>query len=298
MNGGYTPVFNSVFTGTLCGQYPDTAAWLFLLALADRHGVVDVTPQYISSVTGMPVADLMSCIDRFMKPDPGSRTPDNDGRRLELLHPHRPWGWRILNHAIYRERARLASKNAREIASGENSSRMASRRPPVTAGDRRSPPLTTADPLSYSNINKDIREEDPSASSTPAKGGAVAVSRGTDPDWFLDFKLAYPPRSGDQGWRKAMRAANARMSEGHTVEEFVAGARRYAVFCESAGKAGTEYVKQAATFLGPDKPFLLPWHPPPKPENASQRILRTLDAKTNSRVIEHESDGQPLPVPR
>lgn len=90
------------------------------------------------------------------------------------------------------------------------------------------------------------------------------VSRETDPAWWLDFKLAYPSRAGDQGWRKAQRAAHARQSEGHTPDEFIAGAKRYAAFCEITGKAGTEFVKQAASFLGPDKPFLDPWKPPAK----------------------------------
>jgi len=115
---------------------------------------------------------------------------------------------------------------------------------------------------------------------------------------MLDFKLAYPERAGDQGWSKAARAANARIGEGHTTAEFLAGARRYAAFCEATGKIGSEYVKQACTFLGPDKAFLLPWHAPPKPETASERILRTLNASDNSRVIEHEPERIALPNPR
>jgi len=132
-----------------------------------------------------------------------------------------------------------------------------------------------------------------SASATPAR---KAVSRGTapeDPEWLLDFKLAYPPRAGDQGWRKAVRAANQRIVEGHTTAEFIAGARRYAAFCEASGKVGSEYVKQACTFLGPDKPFLLPWHAPPKPENAMDRILRA-NGPDNSRVIEHDPELRAL----
>ena len=39
----------------------------------------------------------------------------------------------------------------------------------------------------------------------------------------------------------------------------VAGAERYASFCDATGKTGTEYVSQAATFLGPDKRFLEDW---------------------------------------
>ncbi len=108
---------------------------------------------------------------------------------------------------------------------------------------------------------------------------ARGVSRETSANWMLDFKLAYPDRAGDQGWGKAVRAANARIAEGHTAFEFITGAKRYAAFCEATGKLGSEYVKQACTFLGPDKPFLLPWHPPPKAENASERIL---DASTNA----------------
>ncbi len=102
-------------------------------------------------------------------------------------------------------------------------------------------------------------EKIPSAATPPAR---KRVSRETSNDWFLNFKLAYPERVGDYGWRKAQRAANARMAEGHTPEQFIEGAKRYAKFCKDTERTGTEFVKQAATFLGPDKPFLLPWTPP------------------------------------
>jgi hypothetical protein len=129
------------------------------------------------------------------------------------------------------------------------------------------------------------KNSDPSASATPTR---AVVSRETpQAEWFLEFKLAYPARSGDQGWRKALRAANARISEGHTIAEFLCGARRYSAFCEATKKIGSEYVKQACTFLGPDKPFLLPWNLPTKPESSMERILR-LNSPDNSRVIDHD----------
>jgi len=120
----------------------------------------------------------------------------------------------------------------------------------------------TVTPLDL-DLDKDLDQEkikNPSASPTPAN----------DEQWLLDFKLAYPRRSGDQGWVKAKRAANARIGEGHTTEDFIAGAKRYAAFCEATGKTGTEYVKQACTFLGPDKPFLNDWKPPPTKAEARQ----------------------------
>lgn len=109
--------------------------------------------------------------------------------------------------------------------------------------------------------DQDHQEKNPTASATPARK-RVPRETAPDPEWFLDFKLAYPERHGDQGWRKALRAANARMAEGHTPQEFIGGAQRYAAFCAATGKTGTEFVKQAATFLGPDKAFLLPWEIP------------------------------------
>lgn len=141
---GYTPVFRTIFEGSLCGQWPYTAGWLIFLALADKNGCVDMTPQYISMTTGMPIDDLMKCVERFLQPDPASRTPTDEGRRLALIDPTRSWGWRIVNHAKYREKARLQAKAAREVESGENKLRMQ---------DRRGPPETAADPLSNTNTN-------------------------------------------------------------------------------------------------------------------------------------------------
>jgi hypothetical protein len=118
--------------------------------------------------------------------------------------------------------------------------------------------------------------ESPSASATPTR---VKVPRETladeDPDWLLEFKLAYPNRAGDQGWRKAVRAAHARIAQGHTTAEFIAGAKRYCAFCDASGKTGTEFVKQACTFLGPDKHFLAPWDP--SPTKAEQRLNANID---------------------
>jgi hypothetical protein len=94
----------------------------------------------------------------------------------------------------------------------------------------------------------------------------VVPQRGTrriePPPEFVRFREVYPDRAGDQNWRRALHACQARIAEGHTWTELLDGAERYARFIESTGKLGTEYVKQAATFCGPDKPFLNPWIPP------------------------------------
>ena len=70
---------------------------------------------------------------------------------------------------------------------------------------------------------------------------------------FRIFKAAYPERSGRQLWPAAIRAANARLKEGATFQAMIEGAARYAAHCDALDETGTQYVMQAATFLGPGK---------------------------------------------
>jgi hypothetical protein len=94
---------------------------------------------------------------------------------------------------------------------------------------------------------------------------------------MLDFKMIYPDRGdASENWKGAMRAANGRLAEGHTPGEMLEGARRYAAYVKAVGSAGTQYVKTAAAFLGPDKHFLKPWLTPPG--KADQRLQQNLSA--------------------
>lgn len=131
---GYTPVFDTVFQGTLCGKYPDLPVWLVLLALQQRGGIIDAHPSYIATISGLPQADIELAIKRFCEPDPASRTPDNDGRRLEPIEGA-GFGWRVINHRKYQEKARLTARNARETAERRESPAIP-RNPPQTAANR------------------------------------------------------------------------------------------------------------------------------------------------------------------
>jgi hypothetical protein len=120
---GYTPLFDTLTSGTLCGRWPDIGLWAVVLSMSDRHGVVDVTPTYIASVTGLPVDDVAACMERFCQPDKYSRSQEADGARLQLIDPARPWGWLIVNHSKYREKARKSSYDSARTASGLDAER-------------------------------------------------------------------------------------------------------------------------------------------------------------------------------
>lgn len=97
------------------------------------------------------------------------------------------------------------------------------------------------------------------------EGKGSTTAAGAAPDGFEILWKAYPRRAGDNPKRKAERAYRARIAEGHAAQELLDGVGRYAKFCHATGKLDTEFVKQASTFLGPDKPFLQPWTAPIEP---------------------------------
>jgi hypothetical protein len=166
---GYTPIFDSVFQGSLCGKYPDLPVWLVLLALQQRGGIIDAHPSYIAMISGIPQEDIEAAIERFCQPDPRSRTPDYDGRRLEPLEGA-GFGWRVLNHRKYQEKARLEAKNAKAVAEGKEAERKRVTRdcPPQSAAIRRNPPLS--DP-SNSNSNSNLEETKKRATALPSDFG-------------------------------------------------------------------------------------------------------------------------------
>jgi hypothetical protein len=163
---GYTPVFDTVFQGTLCGKYPDLPVWLVLLALQQRGGIIDAHPSYIATISGLPQADIEAAIKRFCEPDPASRTADFDGRRLEPIEGA-GFGWRVLNHRKYQEKARKQAFDSQRVADGRNAERMTERR--ETRADPTRPAQTRADPPSYSDSNSNSNKE---KTRTPATRGA------------------------------------------------------------------------------------------------------------------------------
>lgn len=116
-------------------------------------------------------------------------------------------------------------------------------------------------------LRKDLTITQPSLNRHKPKRRAA---RSDTPPEFEAVKAAFPKRAGNQPWPQALRACNARLKEGHTWAEMLAGVRRYAAFCEATGKTRTEFVMQAQRFFGPSKPFLEDWTPPASKAAAKQ----------------------------
>lgn len=150
--GGYVPLFSSIVTGTLYGRWPDIGLWCLVLSQANKAGEIDVTHEYLAGIAGLPVAEVEACMTRFCSPDLRSRSRESEGARLELLDPARGWGWRVVNHSLYRERARKQAYEVARVASGRNAERLRRRRQDDDSTPTRSD-ATRDDPLSDADAN-------------------------------------------------------------------------------------------------------------------------------------------------
>ena len=119
----YAKLFTSIYQGTLRGDTHGLVVFTNLLAHADADGWVDIHPKVIAEEVGLSIEQVRTALSALESPDPESRSPEEEGRRIVRLDEHRDWGWRIVNHAKYRairseeerrEQNRLAQQRWRE----------------------------------------------------------------------------------------------------------------------------------------------------------------------------------------
>ena len=96
----YTKLAHSILTSTIWVEDDSTRiAWFTLLALVDRNGEVLGSVPGLASIARIPVEQFRDAIEKFLAPDPDSRTKEDEGRRIQAIDG----GWVLLNHAKYRD---------------------------------------------------------------------------------------------------------------------------------------------------------------------------------------------------
>ncbi len=266
MSVTFTKLFSSITASTVWCEDPETKiVWITMLAMSDRNGRVWGSIPGIAGIARVSVEGCRIAIGKFLGPDPDSRTKEHEGRRIEPIDG----GWRLLNYEKYRslrdeeerkEYKREWIKNKRAVDKN------------VDNVDKSRPP--------YTNAEAEAEAEAIQKKKTTARKPA--------PIEFEELKASYPKRAGDPGWGKAIKACNARLSEGHSWEDMLSGVRRYANFCRATGKVGTEYVKQASTFFGPDKHFLSDWS---APSNKAE-VVRDQNIDVSLKWLEKQNAAQ------
>jgi len=98
----FVKVFTQILDSSLADDYLVRFVFEDLLKLADKNGFVDMTLGAISRRTGVPLEIFARGIEKLSQPDPESRSPQEEGRRIVLLDTHRSWGWKLINYEHYR----------------------------------------------------------------------------------------------------------------------------------------------------------------------------------------------------
>ena len=118
---------------------------------------------------------------------------------------------------------------------------------------------------SFEPVNESVNEP---IKHTGASAIASAPTRSAKQDYSPEFEKAwqaYPKRAGGNSKAAAFKAWNSRLKDGVKPEVMLAGVKRYAAYARATGSAGTQYVKQAASFFGPDRHFEESWQAPSAP---------------------------------
>lgn len=111
----YSRVFLRILDSSIAENFELRHVFEDFLKLSE-DGIIDVTREALSRRLNIPIDLLNAKIAQLEAPDPNSRDPEFEGRRIERLDEHRDWGWRILNWEKFesiKTKAMAAERQAR-----------------------------------------------------------------------------------------------------------------------------------------------------------------------------------------
>lgn len=174
----YTKLFSSIVTSTIWTEDASVCkVWVTMLAIANKHGEVHASIPGLAQIAGLQRDVVESAIEKFLSPDRYSRTPDDEGRRIEPIDG----GWILLNHAKYRA---MASKDEEKTAAAKRQAAFRDRQ-------KRNGKVTESNDLSRKGNatvtpNRDIAEAD--------------TDTDTDTDPLKDKKETQEKSSAPSAW--------------------------------------------------------------------------------------------------
>lgn len=218
----YAKIFAQIYDGTLCTNGPWEALVTFqqLLILADQEGGVDMTISAISRRTTIPREIIERGIEALLLPDPESRTPTEEGRRIIPLSDGRAWGWKIVNYEKYRQIKREQDRRDyhREYYHKRKST-------PVKATQHDS----TIQPIAEAKAEAETPPKPPKGESVPAG--------------FAEFWALYPKKVGKDAalsaWKRKVKGDAAELMESLKTQKAQ----------EAWTKEGGRFVPNPATWL-------------------------------------------------
>lgn len=162
----YTKLFSSITESTVWSEpLAVRVVWITMLAMTDKYGRVWGSVPGLARRANVSLAECQKALKCFLSPDRHSRTPEHDGRRIEVIDG----GWRLLNYDKYRamqdeeaaankeaERARRYRERKANLSHVEQSRS-------VTLNHAPSQSVTPSHPIASASVDVDVK--------TPPDGG-------------------------------------------------------------------------------------------------------------------------------
>jgi hypothetical protein len=170
--GHFVKLYGSIVVSSVWSEStPTRIVWLTMLAIADPNGGVAASVPGLARVANVTVAECEAAIKALSEPDPYSKTPDHEGRRIRAV----AGGWLVFNYKLYRE-----LRTPKQVAEAERKADYRERqRKQDSAGQSR---------LSHAEVEVDVEAEVIQKSPlSPARAetddGRAGRSTGPDPAW-------------------------------------------------------------------------------------------------------------------
>ncbi len=100
-SGMFVKLFAQILDSSIADNRKLRHFFTDLLLCADASGNVMMTDSAISRRIGASMEEVEWGLKELSSPDPRSKTPDHEGRRIERIEDH-GYGWKILNYELYR----------------------------------------------------------------------------------------------------------------------------------------------------------------------------------------------------
>jgi hypothetical protein len=222
---GFTKLFSSIVHSTIWrDEMHVKIVWITMLALSNRNGDVLASIPGLADASRVSLDQCLDALKRLSEPDEWSRTKEYEGRRIQEVDG----GWNILNYMKYRE-IRNADERRLQTRAAVQKFRAKKKAETIT--------------VSQGQPRKAHAEAEAEADKETSLGPQVALAR-------KRFQSVYPGRKGTQRWPKARQRFDSLVRKGVDPGLLVSKAQAYATFCVASGKVDSEFVMQAATFLG------------------------------------------------
>jgi hypothetical protein len=271
LKGGvmYGKLFTSMYDGSMHGHWEAIVTFQQMICLANRDGVVDMAPSALASRTSIPIEIIQQGLSHLLLPDPESRSPECDGRRIETIDAHRSWGWRIVNYDYYRK---LASMEDKLLADRERIQKKREDEKATSSAD-----VAGCRGSSQEVVNVAYAEVEVKVEVTKAKTLAHQAAR----EGFDIFWKAYPRKKSKGDAEKAWKAIRPTKDLLSTILAAIDRAKASADWTKDGGK----YIPYPATWLnakGWDDEESTSPTPTPDPDEINYRFTKdgTLETLT------------------